>query len=244
MKTLSRLSLIVLFFGIACRPSDAQLSLQSDELKIEAITKNAYVHKSYLQTESFGKVECNGAIFVSKNEALIMDTPSDSATAVLLIDFLQKNNIKIKGVVVNHFHGDCLGGLSAFHAIGVPSYASNLTIEAAKKANVTVPQIGFNKTQTLKIGNKEVKNMYLGEAHTSDNIVTYFPSEKTLFGGCMVKEVNATKGYLGDANIASWPKTIENIKKTLPEAQFIIPGHGKIGGQELLNYTIMLFSEK
>jgi len=74
--------------------------------------------------------------------------------------------------------------------------------------------------------------------------VTYFPSEKTLFGGCMVKEVNATKGYLGDANIASWPKTIENIKKTLPAAQFIIPGHGKIGGQELLNYTITLFSEK
>ncbi len=239
--------LLILAFGwffSSCKTTLAQLSLNSEKLKVEAISNNSYVHISYLQTESFGKVACNGAIFIDNNEAFIMDTPSDSATSILLIDFLRKKKIKIKGVIVNHFHNDCLGGLSAFHASRIPSYASNKTIIAAKVAGVIIPQIGFDDTQTLKVGNKEIINVYRGEAHTKDNIITYFPSEKTLFGGCMVKEIDATKGYLGDANIAEWPSTIRNIQKEFPNVRFVIPGHGKVGDKELLSYTIRLFSDK
>ncbi|MCG8322705.1 MAG: hypothetical protein MI921_24605 [Cytophagales bacterium] len=32
-------------------------------------------HKSYLETQDFGEVECNGLIFGSRGEAIVFDTP-------------------------------------------------------------------------------------------------------------------------------------------------------------------------
>jgi hypothetical protein len=37
---------------------------------------------------------------------------------------------------------------------------------------------------------------FFGEGHTKDNVVAYFLSEKILFGGCLLKELEASKGYL------------------------------------------------
>ena len=41
--------------------------------------------------------------------------------------------------------------------------------------------------------------MYFGEGHTKDNIMGYFTEDQALFGGCLIKKVGASKGYLGDA---------------------------------------------
>lgn len=78
---------------------------------------------------------------------------------------------------------------------------------------------------------------------TADNIVGYIPIEKALFGGCLIKSMNASKGFLGDAAPAEWSTTVEAIKMDLPDVKIIIPGHGKHGGRELLDYTIQLFRD-
>lgn len=65
-----------------------------------------------------------------------------------------------------------------------------------------------------------------------------------MFGGYMMKEVNAGKGNLADANEKTWAKSIKNLKTQFPDSEVIIPGHGKPGGQELLDYTIKLFELK
>ncbi|MNY76298.1 Beta-lactamase type II precursor [compost metagenome] len=64
-----------------------------------------------------------------------------------------------------------------------------------------------------------------------------------MFGGCLIKEVEASKGYLGDANVKEWSQTVKKIKQRFPDAKIIIPGHGNIGGTELLDYTIKLFKD-
>ncbi len=51
-------------------------------------------------------------------------------------------------------------------------------------------------------------------------------------------------GYLGDANTDQWAATVQQIKLKYPNAEIVIPGHGKPGGTELLEYTIKLFEEK
>jgi metallo-beta-lactamase class B len=242
MKILIYFLLIPILFG--CNPSKSLVSKNEKQLAFYKIKKNAFVHISFLQTQTWGKVGCNGLIYIHKNQAYIFDTPTDNETSEVLIKTLQDQNIKIKGVVVNHFHNDCLGGLEAFHKKGIKSYASEKTIELAKKDSVTIPQIAFKEHLTLRIGKKEIENQFLGEAHTKDNIISFIPSENIMFGGCMVKELNAGKGFLGDANEKAWSNTIRNVKKTFPSAQSIVPGHGKPGGQELLDYTIGLFEVK
>jgi metallo-beta-lactamase class B len=217
-------------------------SVNEDLLKIIEIKPNIYQHISYLQTQTWGKVGCNGMIYVQNNKAIIFDTPTDDASAEVLYESLKKQKIKVVGVVVNHFHDDCLGGLKFFHKKGVKSYSSELTRTLAKKDSAEVPKIGFEKEQKIKLGKKTITNVHLGAAHTRDNIVSYLDDEKVMFGGCMVKELEAGKGFLGDADVTTWSNTIEKVKAKFPEVSIIIPGHGKYGGQALLDYTIQMFN--
>lgn len=219
-------------------------SYVSDKLVVKKVKDNVYEHISYLLTEDFGKVACNGMVVFNDGEAIVFDTPADDSTAALLIDWIGENlRCNIKAVITTHFHADCLGGLEAFHMRQIPSYASNKTINFAKTKNLIVPRHGFDEKLELWVGEKEVIAEFNGEGHTKDNIIGYFPNQKVMFGGCLIKGMNASKGYLGDANVEAWPETVRNIKQKYPEAALIIPGHGASGGQELFDYTINLFKE-
>lgn len=63
-----------------------------------------------------------------------------------------------------------------------------------------------------------------------------------VFRGCLIKELGATKGFLGDANVADWSGTVKKIKKHYPQVKIVILGHGKYGNNELFDYTIELFN--
>src|SRR5690606_8722523 len=195
------------------------------------------------QTESFGKVACNGLVYINNGEALIMDTPTDDSGTHDLLQWLKTTypGTEVKGVVINHFHDDCLGGLEAFHQAGIPSYSYKLTKELAIADSVTVPQHTFSKKLNLTVGGAKVISRYFGPAHSRDNSVTYIPAEELLFGGCMVKAQGAGKGNLADADVQQWPQTVAAIKKTYPGLVTVVPGHGEASDAGLLDYTIKLF---
>ena len=214
----------------------------SDNLIVIQVSENAFVHTSFLQTNDFGNVPCNGMIVRNSNEAIVFDTPTNDKSSEDLIKFIkEKLNCKINAIVPTHFHSDCLGGLNAFHEQNIPSFANFSTIELTKANNVVNPQNGFKDELKLSLGKTYVMVNFFGQGHTKDNVVGYFPSENILFGGCLIKELEATKGYLGDANVGDWSNTVEKIKKQYPNLKIVIPGHGAIGGSELLDYTIRLF---
>jgi metallo-beta-lactamase class B len=216
----------------------------SDNLIVKKLSGHVYLHTSFLNTNDFGRVECNGMIAVNGNEAVVFDTPADNAGSDELIKFVKENlNSQINGLVPTHFHEDCVGGLEVFFENEIPVYASNRTIQLLQKnnKNYSKPITGFNDSIALNIGDKTVFAKYFGEGHTSDNVIGYFPEDKAIFGGCLIKEIDATKGYLGDANVNAWSETVEKIRQKYPEVEIVIPGHGSTGGKELLDYTIMLF---
>lgn len=231
---------LALFAG--CATQKLMPAYNSPSLQVKALTPKSLVHVTYLNTNQWGRVPCNGMIYYNEGEAVVFDTPPNDSVSFLLIDWIEQNlKAKVKAIVVNHFHNDCLGGLNAFHQRGIPSYANQATIDLAKSQNTAVPQNGFTGALNLKIGGNTVENRFLGEAHSKDNIVSYVPSERVLFGGCMIKEVQANKGHLGDANLGDWPKTVAKVKAQYPDLKFVVPGHGKPGGMKLLDYTMELF---
>lgn len=233
----------ILVLGLlGCKTKMNNRNYSSESLKIEQLSESTFRHVSYLQTNDFGKVACNGMVVIDNNEALVFDTPVNDSDSKELIDWIEKTmNCEVVGVIVTHFHNDCLGGLNEFHQRDIPSYARFNTIELAKRDSTALPQNGFDHYLETKVGRTNVINEYFGEGHTSDNIVSYFSDEKVLFGGCLIKTLNASKGYLGDANTQEWSKTVRAVKNKYGEANVIIPGHGKPGGKELLDYTIELF---
>jgi metallo-beta-lactamase class B len=214
----------------------------SKDLVIIQIAENSFQHISYLQTNDFGNVPCNGLIVKNGNEAIVFDTPTSNETSEELIKWIKETlHCKINAIVPTHFHNDCLAGLQAFHENDIPSYAYFKTIELAKENDFILPTNSFTELLTLKVGNEDVIVKYFGEGHTKDNVVGYFPSENVLFGGCLIKELDASKGYLGDATIAEWSRTVERIKKEYPNLKMVVPGHGEQGDSKLLDYTIQLF---
>jgi metallo-beta-lactamase class B len=239
---------IICFFIFGCtsaKITESNKAQKSESLVIQKIGTHVYQHISFLNAGRFGKVTCNGMIVFSKGEAIIFDTPTDSDASLELINWVEnKLHCKIKAIIPTHFHSDCLGGLPAFHQHGIASYANNLTIKLAKLNNKTVPENGFDHLLELQVGNKTVIAEYLGKGHTQDNIIGYFPDEKIVFGGCLIKESGAGKGNLEDANIQDWSLTVEKVKEKYPDTKIVIPGHGKSGGTELFDYTIHLFNQK
>lgn len=218
---------------------------KTESLIVERVADHVFQHISFLQTESFGKVSCNGMIVFDHGEAIVFDTPADNATSLELIDWIENSlHCKVKAIVPTHFHADCLGGLDVFHKRGVASVANKLTIRLAESRNSILPKIGFDSLRVLPVGNKEVLIAFFGEGHTRDNVVGYFPDEKILFGGCLIKEVGASNGYLEDANVGEWSRTVVRLKEKYPDTKIVIPGHGKSGGTELLDFTIKLFEQQ
>ena len=89
--------------------------------------------------------------------------------------------------------------------------------------------------------NGRVRAFYLGPSHTEDGIFIYFPNEKTLYGGCILKE---KIGYLGSANVVEYPKTLQKLKGLHLDFDTVISGHWSlIHGPELIDQYLALLAE-
>ena len=233
-----RTPIAILFFlllQLPCKSQKIDIAYTTKALKIIPVTKNSFAHILYLETDSYGKVACNGLIYTDEDQVIVFDTPVHDSTSEELIRWItDTKKHKITAVVINHFHDHCLGGPAPFHQQNIPSYANKKTIVLAKKEGNQIPKIGFDTRKELTVRNRKISNKYIGEAHTQDSIVSYIPSEQLLFGGCMVKSLDATKGYHGNAKKSKWSMTIEKIKYMYPDLKIVIPEHGDFGGHRAL----------
>ncbi len=216
---------------------------KSPTLEIVQIAPNSYVHISDLQTESYGKVPCNGVVFIENQQAVVADTTTDEKSSGELIRWIHnERQASIIGVIPTHYHEDNVGGLRAFQEKEIPTYLYHGTQVELQKKEYDNSTIVFESKEKIPLGMQNIEVEFLGEGHTKDNIVAYFSKDKVLFGGCLVKAKGANKGYVGEANVKEWPNTITKVQKQYPNAKIVIPGHGAFGDSSLLEYTRELFS--
>lgn len=84
-----------------------------------------------------------------------------------------------------------------------------------------------------------------GAGHAPDNVVAYFPRQRVLLGGCLVKADTATTmGYVGAADVENWPVAVARVRAAYPQARLVVPGHGRVSGPEALVHTKRLVAEK
>lgn len=216
----------------------------SDDLKIKRIAENTYLHLSYMETEQYGRIENNGGLVVLHKEAILYDTPHNEEITLELVDWIENQGWVVQGVVASHFHFDGMGGLSVFHKKIIPTYGHLLTPELSYSSEYQLapPENLFDGKLHLSFGGSRISLEYFGPGHTSDNIILWFPEDRVLFGGCLIKSMRAGTGNLDDANLAEWSNTISKIKQVYVDSiNFVIPGHGAHGGVELLDKTFEMF---
>ena len=244
MKKLLFLIIVLLIHYSGCSQSGYKRIKVSNDIELIKISDHAYVHVSYAEIPPYGRVASNGLIFINGKNAFLFDTPvTDSQTKDLVTWLRDSLKLKIVGFVPNHWHSDCMGGLAYLQSQKIKSYANQKTIDIARSKHLPVPEHGFKDSLQLKLGNKLIQCFYFGAAHTIDNIIVWIPSEKILFPGCMVKSMDSKDlGNTADGDLSAYPKTIDKLIHKFPTAKIVIPGHGAIGGLELIKHTRALIA--
>ena len=214
----------------------------SEDVTVEEISSGIWLHTTYMQVKGYGMIGANGLIVINGQTAIMIDLPWTNKQTGILFDWAkEKQHANIQIVVPTHSHTDCAGGLAEAHSRGADSWAFIETIEKLEKEKRTVPQNGFAKTKKLECGDIAVELSYLGGGHTTDNIVAWIPSQKVLFGGCLVKSLDAKNlGNTKEADLDNYPKTLKTILQKYSDAKVIVPGHGKPGNLQLIKHTIEL----
>lgn len=234
--TITPLLIFLFFITLSAQPKEIIIN---NDLIIIPISQNSYRHISYVDYKG-SKVPCNGLVYFNDDECIVVDTPTSDSVSIELINWIQENKkAKIVGVVSTHWHDDCAGGLQAFHNEKILSYSFEFTRDTLITQNLPAPQYVFSDSMKIKVGNKFAELYYPGPGHVKDNIVVWFEDEKILFGGCLVKEFKSQSiGYIGDADLNNWDKTLTKVKVKFPEAKVVIPGHWDTGGLELIDKSI------
>ena len=239
----------------------------SDELYIEKVNEDIYiVIHSFPWPANSMLVRCSDTVFVWVDTPY-----NDDATRKVLdwvtTHFGKMRIVEIN----TGFHNDNLGGNGYLNHKGIEIYGSDLTVKLLKeqaeqtrkqilkwleepkfkkyydahsKATYAEPNHIFEIDHGLNLilDGEQIEVYYPGPSHAADNVVVYFLRRKLLFGGCMVKSINSRNlGFTGDADMKQWPISLKKVLEKYGDAQIVVPGHGAIGGIELIKHTLTLF---
>ena len=214
----------------------------SEDLTLHQLSKKVWIHISWFETNTWGRIPSNGLIYVQEGEAFLFDTPMSDSVSIQLINHLQNEmDLKIVGFVPNHFHDDCLAGIEQLHDAGVQTYSHEMTRDLSAEHGEPTTHLFFKDSVDIRFHENIIRCDYLGPGHSKDNIVVWLPEEKILFAGCMCKSM-ASKGLgnTADADLEQWPITLGKVLEKYHNAKVVIPGHGSHGGTELLEHSIEL----
>lgn len=151
-----------------------------------------------------GYLSENCYIIYKDNKCLIVD-PGDEKEKIE--DFILKNNLKILGILITHYHFDHIGCLDYFK----------------DKYNLKVYDF---KT----IGNVKIEGFEFGviktKGHSKESVSFYFEKENLLFVGDFLFRGSIGRMDLEGGSVSDMKESIQKLKnfKTNP---IIYPGHGE-----------------
>ena len=222
-------------------PSGEQTRI-ADDIVLRPLDEGVWVHTTWRDLPNYGRVPANGLLIVDGDDAMLIDLPwTDEQTGRLFDWVVAEHGAAVKTVVPTHWHEDSMGGLAEAHRRGAISYGHDETVAIANQKGLPVPHIPFWLRIAVRSGKTVVHVSHFGAGHTMDNIVAWLPRERTLFGGCLIKALDAPSlGNTRDGDLAEYPVTLRKVQAEYRNARIVVPGHGDWGGPELIEHTLEL----
>jgi metallo-beta-lactamase class B len=240
---------LLLFAALFCLTPGclAETIKLSDDVQIEKLQDGVWRHVTWTNYPGIGRYPANGLIVANDAGAIPVDTGWTPEQTGKILDWIQNNlHKRIACVVVTHTHGDRMGGITEAMRRHLLTVSSSRTALLAKTQGLPVPVKTFDEKLDLELGPGVVMQLeYPGAGHTVDNIIARLPQQKILYGGCLIKAAkDKALGYIQDADLGEWPRTVARVETNFPDAETVIPGHGDVGGRNLLTHTIELLQKK
>jgi len=213
----------------------------SAKLVITPIAKDFYVYTTYNSYKGT-RFPANGLYVVTSKGVLIIDTPWDTTQFQVLLDSIAiKHQQKAVIVLSTHFHEDRTGGLSFYRAAGIDTYTSVSTDRISTIKKFPRAQYLFARDTSFVLGAVTMQTFYPGAGHTTDNLVCWFPAQKILYGGCLIKStVDQTLGNTSDGDLKAYASAVRKVKRKFTHPKIVIPGHQDWRDNKSIEHTLQM----
>ncbi len=200
---------------------------------------------AYIQLDGSWFLNNAGAI-VGTSAATVVDSTGTEARARAWHAALRRvTKLPVNTLVNTHAHGD--------HTYGNFVFAPGAAIIAHEKCReeviagglsaqplfsmvdfgntpVTPPFVTFSDRMKLYVDDLEVELVFVGPAHTSNDIVAWIPERKVLFSGDLI--FNGGTPFALAGSIGGWLRALDVIESL--GAERIVPGHGPVAGADVI----------
>ncbi len=247
------LSVLALSVALLAAPVAAQVNV------VQTVAPNVYFHEGDIGR----KGHCNNGWIIFADYVLVIDGNFPSGAREVIPKIKALTDKPIRFAFDTHHHGDHAYGNQVWHEAGaIPvahvgvldefrRYETNYFgggkpgrwEDAAKgrpdvaASRLKIPTVLFKQDLYFDDGTNRVELLHFGVAHTHGDGFAWLPKEKILFTGDAC--VNGPYNYVGDGNVGEWIKTLQAAQKLGPK--IICPGHGAMGGPEILEDQIKFF---
>ncbi|MBS1506947.1 MAG: BlaB/IND/MUS family subclass B1 metallo-beta-lactamase [Bacteroidetes bacterium] len=213
------------------------------KLEIHPLTGDFYIYITHQDLDGT-PFPANGMYLITKAGAVLFDTPWDTTQFQPLLDSIRvRHHTEVVMGFATHFHEDRTAGLEFLRQKGIKTFTTKQTDRLSAARGKKRAEFLITNDTAFTIGEHSFQSYYAGPGHAPDNIVFWIGKEKILYGGCLIKSVEANNlGNLSDANVKEWPSTIRNIQKKFGKPKFVIPGHQK-WTDNALDHTLKLIRE-
>ncbi|WP_031065849.1 MBL fold metallo-hydrolase [Streptomyces sp. NRRL WC-3742] len=191
----------------------------------------------------------NAGLITAGGRAVLVDTVATESRALRLREEVLRIAPDGPDFVVNtHFHGD--------HVFGNSHFAPRATVVAGEQTRsdmaesglglchlwpqvewghieLALPDLTFRDTLTLRAGDLTVELLQVGPAHTADDVVAWVPQRRVLFTGDVVW--SGVTPFVLMGSLEGSLRALARLRALGP--QVVVPGHGPVGGPELIDAT-------
>lgn len=227
----------------------AALSADTAQLSLTRLVGPVYIAEDPYYSKE------NSIVYIGPGHVTIVGATWTPDTAkILALEIAKVTDKPVREVINTNYHPDRVGGNAYWKSIGAKIIATQQTYDLLKKdwSNVlawtrnafpSYPDVPLALPTDVYPGDfalqgGKVKAIYLGRSHTSDGIFVYFPEEKVLYGGCILKE---QLGNLAFADVAEYPKTLRKLQQLKLDIRTIVAGHySPVHGPELIDQYLTL----
>jgi cyclase len=191
----------------------------------------------------------NAGVVVGARRTIVIDTAATVSRAVRLRQVVDDLGRGAPVTVVNtHHHGDHFFGNCVFDpdvTIVAHDLARTEMIETGTglqklwpdvdwgDVELRLPTVTFPDRLTLDAGDFAVELHHVGPAHTTNDVVAWLPDQAVLFAGDVV--FNGVTPFALMGSVRGSLAAVERLRRF--PATRIVPGHGPVGGPELLDAT-------
>ena len=110
--------------------------------------------------------------------------------------------------------------------------------ELVRDPKVVLPEILFDRELEIEIGSSTVRLMHVG-GHCTDQTIAYLPKQRVLFASDNI--IHEKPPYTGDGDLFTWIEALRSMQRL--DVETVIPGHGSVGGPELIDAKITYLEE-